>query len=99
MGEELSYEEIKRLCESSPVAEAMAKLREARVRRRGSKRALSDVLRLAELSCEVVRSLERAGRLVVVSDGDGIRELIIEAEVAERCEPERERETVDNLKP
>ncbi|RLE77105.1 MAG: hypothetical protein DRJ56_02985 [Thermoprotei archaeon] len=99
MDEELSYEEIRRLCERAPVAEAMAKLREARVRRRGSKRVLSDVLRLAELSREVVRSLERAGRLVVVSDDNGIRELIVKAEVAERCEPERERETADKLKP
>lgn len=81
MAKELSYEEIKELCRKAMVSELVVLLHSMKSRRRGSRRSKSDVIKLAELSYEIIKRLESAGRLVIISRKDGIKEIIIRPEI------------------
>ncbi len=83
MSEEISYNDIKELCKRESVSDIIPILHRMKGKRKGSKRKISDVIKLAELSYEIVRNMELAGRFIVVSNNDGIREIIIKPEIVD----------------
>ena len=79
--EELSYEDIKKLCKDMMVNDIIMLLHKMKSKKKGSRRSKNEVIRLAELSYEIVRSLEEARRYVIISNSRGIKEIIIRVEV------------------
>jgi len=78
---QIDFNEIKKLWLTKRVNEIIVLLHDKRERRRGSRRSKSEVIRLAELSHEVIKNMERAQRIKFIMCENTIKEIIIRLQV------------------
>jgi len=74
---EVDFNEIKKLWLTKRVSEVIGLLHDKREKKKGSRRSKSEVIRLAELSYEVIKNMERAQRIKFVIDENTIKEIIM----------------------
>ena len=74
---QIDFNEVKKLWLTKRVNEIIGLLHDKRERRRGSRRSKFEIIRLAELSYEVIKNMERVQRIKFIMCENTIKEIII----------------------